>query len=166
MQGALGQIALRPANKSDALILFRWANDRAVRTSSFHPDSISWRSHIAWLTSKLNDSGCKIYIVLNSQAEPIGQVRFETVSAGHLEVDVSIQPEKRGLGYGVLAIRSACETVAADLYVQRIDAVVKASNGPSQAAFQKAGFSVLGYYDSDGEQVTRYRYPTGTSPRQ
>jgi len=81
-----------------------------------------------------------MYVVLNGQEEPVGQVRFEVRPDGSAEVNVSLAKGQRGRGYGRVAIHHACADLIRNVSVSRIVAHVKPENLASVRAFGRAGF--------------------------
>ena len=68
-------ILLRPANPSDELVLYNWANSDLVRSVSLSNSKFSWESHQKWFRNYFDNPKSKIFIGLNSSEEPIGQIR-------------------------------------------------------------------------------------------
>jgi RimJ/RimL family protein N-acetyltransferase len=71
------EINLRLADYNDCEMLWQWVNDPDVRKASFSSEKNSWETHKAWFTDKLEDSNSYIFIALNENKQPIGQVRFD-----------------------------------------------------------------------------------------
>ncbi len=92
------KLSLREATKEDCTLLFRWANDPEVRLSSLSPEPIDWEDHVAWLTKKLADPSCHIFIASNTAGVPVGQVRFDLQQDGSVAIDVQTAMERRGEG--------------------------------------------------------------------
>ena len=83
------ELELRPATRSDAELLWAWANDPSVRSASFHRGEIPWESHTAWFAGRLARPDCTIYVA-ELEGVPVAQVRFE--GRGEAEVAVSVDP--------------------------------------------------------------------------
>jgi RimJ/RimL family protein N-acetyltransferase len=71
-------------------------------------------------------------------------VRFDMESDKTAEIAISIAPEQRGCGYGVEAVRLACDYLRRQRPVTRIVAYIKPHNNASQGTFKKAGFLFQG----------------------
>ena len=134
-------LRLRPVREDDCKLLWQWANDPEVRASAFSSDSISWEKHVQWFTHKLHDINCHIFIALDSQDTPIGQVRFDTHNDEQAEIDVSLAQEKRGVGYGKFLINTAVKVLFSRTAIQAVHAFIKPSNEASIRAFEKANFT-------------------------
>jgi UDP-2,4-diacetamido-2,4,6-trideoxy-beta-L-altropyranose hydrolase len=133
-------LRLRRVTAEDRQLLFRWANDPAVRSSSFHSNAIDWEEHCAWFAAKIQDPACLLFLALLDGERPLGLARFDM--QGHsATVSVSIAAEFRGQGWGGRMIRKACEAVFTARPVAKVNAYIKQDNVASQHAFAKAGFS-------------------------
>lgn len=88
---------IRPAQMSDADILFQWRNDPLTREMSKNRDPVSWETHIKWLAGRLARSEPHLYI-----AEidcPVGTFRLDGD-----EISYTVAPESRGKGLGLLML--------------------------------------------------------------
>lgn len=132
-------LRLRPAVPDDCRLLWRWANDPAVRTSAFTVAPIPWDEHTAWLAGKLRDPACFLYVLLDGRSRPVGQIRFD-LRDGHAEVDVSLDATCRGLGYGSRLIELGLAELGKTVAVRRVHARVKPNNDASRRAFLRVGF--------------------------
>ena len=130
------QLIFRPAESSDAELLWCWANDPIVREYSFSPQEIPFVNHSEWFRRKITLLTCRIYVI-ELESELIGQVRYERAGASEAEIDVSVAAEHRGHGLGSLALALTREAACTELKVSRVLGIVKASNNSSCAAFLK-----------------------------
>lgn len=135
---AVDEETIRAAAMADAELLWAWANDPEARLWSFRSAPIPWETHLAWLTTKLDDPTTRIFVV-GDGATPKAVVRFETDDDVAV-VSVVVDPGQRGRGWGTRALRLACRTAADELSFQRVDAYIKPHNAGSIAAFERAGF--------------------------
>lgn len=145
---------LRPANVEDEKILWEWANDPGVRTSSLSPESIPWDTHTAWFQKKLRDPACRMFVGVNENEELVGQVRFD-IEHDTAEVDVHTSQGHRGKGYGTALISAAVAMLFARTPVREVHALVRPQNAASAAAFAKAGFLEIGHEQRKGESLLR-----------
>ena len=74
------RIHLRPANYKDCEFLWEWVNDPEVRKASFSSETIPWETHKTWFTKKLANPDCYIYIAIDENEKPVGQIRFDLIS--------------------------------------------------------------------------------------
>lgn len=126
---------LRQATIDDALLLFNWVNDEAVRLNSINQEAVLWENHLKWLTSKLNSNHSFIYILTDGK-EDYGQIRIDKDSNWWM-IDYSIDVNYRGKGFGTLIV---------NLLVEKnknfnFKAFVKQNNLSSIHVFVKLGFN-------------------------
>lgn len=151
-------LKIRTVTEDDCRLLWEWVNDPTVRASAFHPDPIPWEAHVAWFRRKRADPNCSMWLIVNQDDRPIGQVRFDRQANGGAEVDLSIALDQRGRGYGGEALRLACAQACDALSVNRVVARVKAGNAASLRAFHAAGFHHCGRNVVNGvEAITMSR---------
>jgi UDP-2,4-diacetamido-2,4,6-trideoxy-beta-L-altropyranose hydrolase len=153
----LPAITLRSATMDDARLLFTWANDADVRSSSFSPQPIAWETHEAWLRRKLSDVACAIFIA-ESAGLPVGQIRFDLRDDGDSEVDVHTAPEARGKGYGSTIIHEGVRLFLKE-HGGTAHAFVRKDNEASRKAFLRAGFLEKGIERIQGEEVYHLTSP-------
>jgi UDP-2,4-diacetamido-2,4,6-trideoxy-beta-L-altropyranose hydrolase len=138
-------VTLRDATMDDARMLFDWANDSRVRTSS-------WEDHRKWMEKKLADPCCRMFIGMDGQS-PIGQIRFDIRGDGDAEIDVHVDPFERGKGYGTLLIQNGMQRFFDMTEVRTVHAFAKMDNDASRKAFLKAGFGEQGRATVRGNEV-------------
>jgi UDP-2,4-diacetamido-2,4,6-trideoxy-beta-L-altropyranose hydrolase len=149
-------VFLRRATSNDSRLLLEWANDPAVRSASFSSSPIPWETHEAWFAEKLRHEKCLILIAEDEDGSPLGQIRFDARPDGDCEVDVSVDPAKRGHGLATTLIRRGVQTVMTEKRCLRIHAFVKPENHASHRAFESAGFGSLGEEDANGHRAVHY----------
>lgn len=133
------KIILRRANENDVDLLFDWANDKETRRNSFCEDEISYETHVAWLNELLKDNN-RVQLIMEEDGEPVGQIRL-SFSGDVAEIGYSVEPKKRGCGYGKVMLTLVLEYVRENLPdVKKIVGQVKPSNVASYKAFVSCGF--------------------------
>jgi len=143
-------LALRPARRTDADVLLRWANDPTTRRASFSPATIDRGVHERWLESLLHDPERRLFVA-ELEGEPVGQVRLDAAD-DQFEISVSISPQHRGRGLGRAVIRLACLAAGG-----RVVARIRSGNLRSVEAFQAAGFRRI---DADDHAMIYHWEPT------
>lgn len=141
------KLMLREVTGKDIDLLFRWANDSVTRQNAFHTEQIPYETHRAWFVKMLADRDVLKYILCGSSSntgemQDIGQIRL-SVEDGEALIDYSIDPEKRGQGFGTRMILMAEER----LRESRADVIyckgqVKLENIASARAFEKCGYDM------------------------
>ncbi|HQQ01040.1 MAG TPA: bifunctional UDP-2,4-diacetamido-2,4,6-trideoxy-beta-L-altropyranose hydrolase/GNAT family N-acetyltransferase, partial [bacterium] len=133
------RIRLRRASNDDNKILWEWANDPQVRSVSFTSDLIPWESHVRWFDSKMTDSSCIIYIAVDSEDVPIGQIRYD-LEGNESVVSISIDSRHRGKGYGRDMLELSARRIFQERDIERIHAYIKTDNEASNRVFAKSGY--------------------------
>ncbi len=133
-------LRLRSACPDDCETYFRWANDPVVRSNALNTETILWEEHCRWFSSRLNSEKAVLYLCLDENEKPIGQVRFEQQSPPDWEIDFSIDSALRGRNYGFSMMNLAMETFLR-YCTEPVLAIVKEANTASARVFNKLGFS-------------------------
>lgn len=152
-------VTLRLVEPKDREVLWRWVNEPGVREASFQSEPISWDLHAAWFDARLRDSNSHLYIAVNADGRPIGQVRFEreSKSAGEVAINISLDRSCRGAGLGATVLKSGC-----GLYRDRegsklpLVGYVKSNNVSSMKMFKSAGFVHDGFVDKNNCRAVRW----------
>ena len=150
----IDSITLRKALSGDVKLLYKWSNDRLVRSQSFNSDEISFETHCKWFEAKLKDEQALIYI-LEVDAIPAAVVRFD-IKEKNTVIGISISEDFRGRKMGANAIKIGLKDYFAtnDLPVV---ASIKKYNIASIKSFQKAGFVFLKDEVINGVESTLYQ---------
>src|SRR5215470_17195520 len=144
-QEAIPVVSIRKADLHDARRIWEWVNDPQVRAMSFSPDTIAWESHLSWMTRKLDDPLCRLYVGLDGRHEPVGEIRFDIRQEDDsATLSIVIDPNLRGKGFGNSLTRTAAYELFRSTKVSRIEALVKPENASSLSLFRKAGFAEVG----------------------
>lgn len=136
------KLTLREVREDDCRLLWEWANDPAVRAVSFSSQPISWEDHVEWFHSKINAPNHVIFIALDDEGTPVGQVRY-TLEGNEAVISTSVAAHSRGRGFGSIMIHRADQKLFATLDVKVIHAYIKPDNDPSKRAFTSAGYFYL-----------------------
>ncbi len=164
-QMLVGEMVIRPADGNDAKLLFEWANEKAVRHSSFNPDPIPWEGHLEWLNQKLKDETSQIFIVENSSKDPVGQIRFEKIDGSH-KISYSLDEKFRGLGLGKPLLKIGLQTIQTKLQEPSIiQGFVKKNNTASKISFEKCGFVLIKNEDHISKALDCIVYQLELTPK-
>jgi UDP-2,4-diacetamido-2,4,6-trideoxy-beta-L-altropyranose hydrolase len=136
-------IKLNLVKESDCILLWQWANDPRVRSASFSSDLINWDEHQKWFSNKLDDSNCFIFVALNRDGIPIGQIRFD-LRDEEAEIDFTIDKKYRNTGYGYMLINEGLKEISRLKSVRKFHAYIKPTNEPSLRSFERSGFEKSG----------------------
>ena len=142
------ELYLREATIEDRVLLYEWANDPEVRNSSFKTDPIEYEEHCKWFERIFVDDKELQYILMDGR-EPVGQARL-SISDEVAEIDYSVAPAKRGIGYGSVIINLLKQKVFEELpNVKKLIAKVKPKNIASIYCFENNQFK---------EKYQKYEY--------
>ncbi|GAB3634611.1 UDP-2,4-diacetamido-2,4,6-trideoxy-beta-L-altropyranose hydrolase [Hymenobacter arcticus] len=138
------QYTLRRTTAADAELYFDWANDPAVRQFAIHPEPISWETHTAWFTRRLQDIDSYLYVLSTAGGEPVGQMRIEFDGPGQPGlIDYSVAATHRGRGLGAVVLRRALQRLRHDrphLAGGAVRGQVQAGNVASARVFEGLRF--------------------------
>ncbi len=136
-------VRLRAATRNDAALLHAWANDPLTRRMSFSTAPIPWETHLPWLTGRLANPDCRLYIGEDEHGAALGQVRLDrTATTAALSVDLA--PEARGRGLAARLVRVAAVECLHTGWCRLVEARVRPENAASLATFHRAGFTDQG----------------------
>lgn len=150
------RLRLRKVEEGDCKLLWEWANDRVVRTSSFTPQPIPWNEHVQWFGRRLTDPHCIMFVGLDEEMKLVGQARVEPGADQQLEVDITVAPSQRGRGYGALLIDEAARQVFAETGSRTLHALIRPENEASRKAFERGGFTRRGERTVKGITAMHY----------
>ena len=141
-----GQIALRPADEDDLVILEDLTGGDQAKPGEFGwygwVDRSRWRRR--WAENGLLGDDGGILMVVRGR-ERLGFMNWRrknvTPAAHHWEIGIALLPEARGHGYGTEAHRLLVRYLFAHTPVYRIEAATETGNLAEQRALEKAGFT-------------------------
>jgi len=142
-------ISYRMATMDDAMLYFKWANDRDVRSNSFNSVPVEYESHCKWFFSKLTSKKCHFYLFHDAKNEPIGQVRIENIGHESL-ISISIDEQFRGKSLSSKMLAKATNAYLNKHSKEKIIAYIKHENASSYKSFISAGFIEQEVMNHDG----------------
>jgi UDP-2,4-diacetamido-2,4,6-trideoxy-beta-L-altropyranose hydrolase len=137
-------LRLRKVREADCKLLWEWVNDPEVRKLSFSTNSIAWEEHNEWWKSKMTDPNCYIFIGIDTENHPLGQIRFDVKDDRRAEIDVYVEETRRGCGYGTYLIDLGAEKMFRETAVKELHAFIRSKNQRSISAFERAKFTKAG----------------------
>lgn len=132
----------RLALAHDVELYFRWGNDVAVRQNSLNTKKIIYEDHIIWFSEKLKNPNVFMYLFLNSQNIPVGQVIIEKKEKW-ASVGQSVAQEHRGKKYSSEMLSTSTDDFLSKFPKETIVSVVKSSNIASLKMSKKSGFRIV-----------------------
>jgi len=135
-------VTLTSIRAEDSEILFRWINDpETVRYNAAYKP-VHWANHEEWVRS-LGKTSNKVIFAVRADERLVGVVQLIDIDQVHRSAELTIrigEAEKRGMGYGTLALHQAIDFAWRDLNLHRVWLRVFADNHRAIRAYEKAGF--------------------------
>lgn len=135
-------VRLRPATINDAKLLFDWRNEETTRKASFNTEPLVYEEHLRWYQQKLSDTNVRFLVAVIAKDRDAGYVRLD-ITGDAAEIHLSMDKQHRGKGIGSVLIKAVSALAATELEVRHLVSYIKADNAIAQAAFQRAGFSLV-----------------------
>lgn len=133
-------IFLRKATYEDMDLIFKWANDSAVRNNAFNQEKIEYQEHKKWFKSRLEDKNTLIYILTKNNKD-VGQIRVD-IDNKVGEIDFSIAKSERGNGFGTVLLELLIDKINNNSFdIYKLIGKVKKKNMASKKVFIKADFN-------------------------
>jgi UDP-2,4-diacetamido-2,4,6-trideoxy-beta-L-altropyranose hydrolase len=132
------ELCLRPASLDDIILYYNWANDPEVRKNAINMADISWETHSAWFSDKLEAVNSRLF-VLEVLGLPIGQIRFDK-NGNEAYIDYSLDSIVRGRGWGTKLVKLGSDLIQQNEVI-KLFAEVKDRNNASSAVFLRVGFT-------------------------
>jgi len=157
--------SVRRATAADAACYYDWANDPSVRQHAIHPEPISWKTHIAWFSRRLQDVDAYLYLMTTATGEPVGQVRIEFDAPDQPGLlDYSVAAAYRGQGLGKILLEKALQRLRHERPVLAGGAVlgqVQVGNAASARVFERLRFMRQAAVTLQGKvyEVFRLNFP-------
>jgi len=137
-------LTLRPTQLADCECLWHLVNDAEVRASAFSSNPIAWEDHLQWLSHKLHDPQCYMFMAQTPEGTAIGQIRFDCRDDQNAEVDISLDKNQRGFKHGIILLQKGIERLFEETFVQLIHAYIKPENIASIKLFERVEFEKIG----------------------
>jgi N,N'-diacetyllegionaminate synthase len=155
-------LTLRRAAPDDALQVWEWNNEPAVRALSLATAAIPWIDHLRWFAAKLADPHCRLWIA-ELAGEPVGVVRIDAERHRGV-VSLALGAQHRGQGLGRRLLKLAGERYCGETGHRHVDAVILGDNLASQKAFAAAGYVQTAERELQGRRTTEWRWQDPTLP--
>ena len=121
--------------------MFKWINDKSIRTASLNESKIELADHKKWFR-KILDSKKNKLLVGYFNNERIGVVRFDSKSESEVEISIYLVPNidtAKGMGLHLL-LKSEDWLMYNMSKIKTITGYVKNSNRKSIKMFKNAGY--------------------------
>jgi RimJ/RimL family protein N-acetyltransferase len=135
-------LTFRYALSGDSDLYFKWANDELVRKNSLNTDDIKFEDHKKWFLSKIDNLDVFMYVFLDIEKEPVGQVNIE-LKNDWVILGQSVAKKHRGKKYSSELLTKSTNDYLKQFPDRTIVSVVKSTNIPSLKMSVNSGFNVL-----------------------
>lgn len=135
---------LRDACLGDKELYYHWANSPLVRKQSFSRGLIGEEEHRIWFRRHLMSDTSFLYVLINGEHDPLGQIRFEKSrsDASTCYVSYSLDEIARGQGLAKELIRMGLLRLQEQWNeCTKVYAEVRATNQASAKALLSADFT-------------------------
>jgi RimJ/RimL family protein N-acetyltransferase len=144
-------VRLRPVRREDGQLLWVWANDPETRRASGGREEISWSAHTEWLAARLQDAGCRLWILESPGKVALGTIRFDSDDGwASARLSYAVGPEHRRRGYGRELVARGVGALRREHPGALIEALVQPDNVASRALFERLGWRLA---DRAGERL-------------
>jgi RimJ/RimL family protein N-acetyltransferase len=151
-------LVLRPAEISDAELLYEWRNDAETRRMSYSSNPVSWNEHTDWLRRVLADPS-EVLQIAHLDGWPVGVLRFTLRSDG-VHVSITVAPSARGRGFGRKLLGLGIDQFNSAYPARTYRARIKPENAASLSIFEACGFEI----DFKSEEVIELSRSSGAGP--
>jgi len=136
------ELSIRRATDEDCYDLWIWRNHPEVRKWCFNTNEIDFEVHKEWFRKKNKDENTRIYIIENEKGKKIGQVRFDINQQAKAVINVNLNPEYFGKGFGSKMIEKATKIFIEEKKdIKTIVAEINDLNIASKKAFERANYT-------------------------
>ncbi len=133
-------VNIRYAKKEDSSLLLEWVNKSdSLEVKIESNNVISEVEHSKWFIERLNDNDTHIWIILNKDNVPIGQIRFQRKVNKYFDIDIYIVEEERRRGIAGKALNIASGSLNSIF----LRSIVKKNNLRSLNFFLNNGFKKI-----------------------
>ena len=138
-------IAIRPINLSDSLLLLSWRNHPDVRRWSRDIEEIRFDTHQQWFNDWISGQRQKgFFFVIEHLDNPVGMIRFDLKTIKSFEISISVDSSFQGKGIAKAAIIAAINEIKVDFTELTILASIHEKNLPSIELFKRLEFEHTG----------------------
>lgn len=146
---------LRRATATDLKAYFELANDPLVRSNAINKQRIVWEQHCVWFEKKVNSEDA-VLLVLESDNQLLGQIRFDREAPNEFVIDYAVDPALRGKGLGFQLLNMGVNYLSDLVGTVNVVGIVQLKNIASMHVFEKAGFTLDQSLVIDGQSYNKY----------
>lgn len=153
------ELTIKRADASDCRDIWQWRNHNEVRKWCFNKNEIPYDQHKAWFDKNIDNPRILLYVGLTPEGIKVGQVRFDLQENDESLVNVCVNPELFGKGYGTKLIDAATRKfMEQQASVGVIVAEIFDDNIASKKIFTKARYVYDKVVEKEGLKVNVYLF--------
>lgn len=136
-------LTFRFATREDVDLYFNWTNEAEVRNNSYNSSPVEYPDHVSWFNKRIDAPDCSLYLFLNEEGVPVGQVRIEKDPTGdgrRSVISISTDKQFRGMGHGTEMLQLASDDFLSVNPGYTIVAYIFEVNKASVKSFKNAGY--------------------------
>jgi len=133
-------LTVRKATLDDGARLHAWRDHPETRAVSGNGAPISLDGHMSWLTRKLDNAGCRLFVA-EIGGTAVGSIRFDRQLNEAWEVSLYLDPDLTGLGLGRYLLQAGERAMQLEAGDVAFTATVMPGNQTSARLFTNAGYS-------------------------
>lgn len=143
MNNIFSKISLRPVSASDRKMVFTWRNTPYLIKLGSSGRAVTWEEHCRWFDKIIGSTSNTTLLIVNLNAIPVGQIRFELTERHRYLVSIYFLEEYTGRGIGSIALQKGLKWMSNQDAICTFVAFIKMDNKASRAVFLKTGFAEL-----------------------
>ncbi|WP_179021407.1 GNAT family N-acetyltransferase [Winogradskyella forsetii] len=134
-------LTIRLAEEKDIDLYFNWVNDPLVRQNSINSETIKYEDHVNWFSNKIKDPNSFLYLFINEDSIPVGQVMIER-KGKIVSLSQSVDRNQRGKKYSSEMLTKASDRFLENHPDDTIATIVKSTNIASLKMSKNSGFTI------------------------
>lgn len=135
-----GVVDVRLAVAADALLVWPWRNNEAIRRYCFDSAPVSLDKHISWWNRTLSDPK-RVLLLGRLGGKEVGVIRYDFIESRQAKVSIYLNPEMMGRGVGECWLRAGLGWLMQNYSeIDTVVAEVMSKNIASLRVFLAAGF--------------------------
>ena len=137
-------LKLRKADLNDIFFYFNWVNQISVRKNSLNKNRITFNEHEKWFNKKLDQKKNYLYISIDENNLPLGQVRYDfSNNDKKYYVDISVDEFYRNKGLGKKILKLTLKKLEIKKIKKKIYSIILKKNKSSLKIFMHNNFKII-----------------------
>lgn len=132
------EVTLKRAVLSDLELTYNWASNKEIRTFSFNKSEITYKEHVEWFISKIENS---FYYIASWKGHSIGSIRFD-INKSEAVVSYLVDSKYHERGFGIILLKKGISNLILEMgsELKKIIGFIMPANIASCRTFEKLNF--------------------------